>query len=80
MGGMQVERSRRLGRCVFSQKAYYTGRWGCTSALSLFSLFLKILTGEAVKTEAGSLSQFFTSLTEELDSLLWQWFLTRSTL
>ncbi len=34
---------------------------------------MKTLTEGAVTTEAGSLSQYFTTLTKKADPLLWQW-------
>ncbi len=39
------------------------GRWGKTSVQPFYNLFLKTLTEGAVTTEAGSLFQYFTTLT-----------------
>ncbi len=49
---------RGLGRWAFSQ-------WGKTSGQTFSNLFLKTLTEGAVTTEAGSLFQYFTTLTEK---------------
>ncbi len=54
------------GRCVFSQ----WGRWGKISVHTSSNRFLKTLTEGAVTTEAGSLFQYFTTLTENADPLL----------
>ncbi len=57
-------------------------QWNCsvnggggkkTSVQPFSSLFLKTLTERAVTTEAGSLFQYFTTLTENADPLLWWW-------
>ncbi len=48
-------------------------RWGKTSDQTLSTLFLKALTEGAVTTEAESLFQYFTTLTENADTLLWRW-------
>ncbi len=45
------------------------GRWGKTSVQTSSNRFLKILTEGAVATEAGSLFQYFTILTENADPL-----------
>ncbi len=58
MGGVQVGRGGGVG--VFSQ----WGRWGKTSVHTSSNRFLKTLTEGAVTTEAGSLFQYFTTLTE----------------
>ncbi len=54
------------GGWVFSQ----WGRWGKTSVQTSSNRFLKTLTEGAVTTEAGSLFQYFTTLTENTDPLL----------
>ncbi len=54
---------REFGRSDFSQ-------WGNTSVQTFSNLFLKIPTEGAVTTEAGSLFQYFTTLTEKADPLL----------
>ncbi len=51
---------------VFSQ----WGRWGKTSVQTSSNRFLETLTEGAVTTEAGSLFQYFTTLTENADPLL----------
>ncbi len=56
----------KRGGWVFSQ----WGRWGKTSVQTSSNLFLKTLTEGAVTTEAGSLFQYFTTLTENADPLL----------
>ncbi len=56
------------------------GRWGKTSVQTFSNRFLKTLTEEAVTTEAGSLFQYFTNLTENADPLLRRWFAPWSTL
>ncbi len=43
------------------------GRWGKTSVQTFPSRFLKTLTEGAVTAEAGSLFQYFTTLTEKAD-------------
>ncbi len=67
MGVVQVRLggSREMGKWVFNQ----WGRWGKTSVQTFSNLFLKTLTEEAVTMEAGSLFQYFTTLTENADSL-----------
>ncbi len=45
------------------------GEWGKTFS----KLFLKALTEAAVTTEADSLFQYFTTLTENADPLLRRW-------
>ncbi len=57
---------REFGRSDFSQ-------WGKTSAQTFYNLFLKRPTEGGVTTEAGSLFQYFTTLTEKADPLLRQW-------
>ncbi len=42
------------------------GRWGKASVEIFSNLFLKTLTERAVTTEAGSLFQYFTTLTENV--------------
>ncbi len=42
------------------------GRWGKTSVQTFSNRFLKISTERAVTTKAGSLFQYFTTLTEWL--------------
>ncbi len=54
---------RSLGRCVLSQ-------WGKTSVQTFSNRFLKTLKEGAVTTEAGSLYQYFSTLTENTDPLL----------
>ncbi len=61
MGGI-----REMGRCVLSQ----WGRWGKTPVQTSSNVFLKALTEEEVTAEAGSLFQYFTTLTENADPLL----------
>ncbi len=61
---------------VFSQ----WGRWGKTSVQTSSNRFLKTLTEGAVTTEAGSLLQYFTTLTENADPLLRRWLAPWSTL
>ncbi len=56
----------KRGGWVFSQ----WGRWGKTSVQTSSYRFLKTLTEGAVTTEAGSLFQYFTILTENADPLL----------
>ncbi len=51
---------------MFSQK----GRWGRTSVQTSSNRFLKTLTEGAVTMEAGSLFQYFTTLTENAGPLL----------
>ncbi len=46
------------------------GRWGKTSVQTSSNRFLKTFTEGAVTTEAGSLFQYFTTLTENADPLL----------
>ncbi len=46
------------------------GGFGETSVQTFSNLFLKPLTEGAVTTEAGSLFQYFTTLTESADPLL----------
>ncbi len=46
------------------------GRWGKISVQTFSNLFLEILTKGTVTTEAGSLFQYFTTLTEKADTLL----------
>ncbi len=68
MGGVQVGRGgggREIGG-VSGQ----CGRWGKTSVQTFSNLFLKALTEGAVTTEAGSLFQHFTTLTENADPFL----------
>ncbi len=67
---------REMGRCVFSQ----WGRRGKTYVQIFSNLFLKILTEGTVSTEAGSLFQYFTILTENADHLLRRWLAPWSTL
>ncbi len=64
------------GGWVFSQ----WGRWGKTSVQTFSNRFLKTLTEGAVTTEAGSLFQYFTTLTENVDPLLRRWLAPWSTL
>ncbi len=64
MGGVQV--GRWVGGWVFSQWL----RWGKSSVQTSSNRFLKTLTEGAVTTEAGSLFQYFTTLTENADLLL----------
>ncbi len=61
---------------VFSQ----WGRWGKISVQTFSDHFMKTLTEEAVTTEAGSLFQCFTTLTENADPLLRWWLAPWSTL
>ncbi len=49
------------------------GRWGKTSVQTFSNRFLKTVTEGAVATEAGSLFQYFTTLTENADPLLRRW-------
>ncbi len=56
------------------------GRWGKTSVETFSNRFLKTLTEGAVTTEAGSLFQYFTNLTENADPLLRRWLAPWSTL
>ncbi len=65
MGGVLVGR----GGMSVSQ----WGRWERISVQTFSGRFLKILTEGAVTTEAGSLYQYFTTLTENDDPLLWRW-------
>ncbi len=58
-----------MGRCLFSQWA----RRGKTSVQTFSNLFLKKLAEGAVTTEAGSLFQYFTTLTKNADPLLRRW-------
>ncbi len=51
-----------------------------TSVQTFFTIFMKTLTEGAVTTEAGSLFQYFTALTEKADPLLRQWLAPWSTL
>ncbi len=75
MGGVQVGRGGgEVG--VFSQ----WGRWGKTSVQTSSNRFLKTLTEGVVTTEAGSLFQYFTTLTENADPLLRRWLAPWSTL
>ncbi len=46
----------------------------------LSNLFLKMLTEGAITTEAGNVFQYFTTLTEKADPLLWRWLVQWSTL
>ncbi len=67
MGGVQVGwGGREMGRCVFSK----WGGWGKTYVQTFSNLFLEALTKGAVTTEAGSLFQYFATLTEMDDPLL----------
>ncbi len=50
------------------------GRWGKTSVQTFSNLFLKTLTEGAVTTEAGSLFQYFTTLTENADPRTLEYF------
>ncbi len=65
MGGVEVGRGKGGGG-VFSQ-------WRKTSVQTFSNRFLKTLTKGAVTTEAGSLFQYFTTLTENADPLLRRW-------
>ncbi len=56
------------------------GRWGKASVQTFSNLFLKILTKGAVTTVAGSLFQYFTTLTEKADLLLRWWLAPWNTL
>ncbi len=64
------------GGWVFSQ----CGRWGKISVQTFSNRFLKTLIEGAVTTEAGSLFQYFTTLTKNADSLLLRWLAPWSTL
>ncbi len=70
-GGKEGERGG-----VFSQ----WGRWGKTSVQTSSNRFLKTLTEGAVTTEAGSLFQYFTTLTENGDPILRRWLAPWTTL
>ncbi len=63
-GGVQVGWGRGVGKM---------GRWGKTPVQTFSNLLLKTLTEGAVTTEAGSLFQYFTTLTENADPLLRRW-------
>ncbi len=65
---------------MVSQQGYYTSRRGKTSVNTSSNLFLKVLTERAVTAEAGSLFQYFTTLTEKVDALFRRWPLPWSTL
>ncbi len=63
------------------------GNWGDESSVNgedgvrlLSNLFLKILSEGAVTTEVGSLFQYFKTLTEKADPLLWRWLVPWSAL
>ncbi len=56
------------------------GSWGKTSVQTFSNIFLKTLPEGAVTTEAGSLLQYFTTLTENADPLLRRWLAPWSTL
>ncbi len=56
------------------------GRWGKTSVQTFSNRFLKTLTEGAVTTKAGSLFQYFTTLTENANPLLRRWLAPCSTL
>ncbi len=56
------------------------GKWGKTSVQTFSSRFLKTLIEGAVTTEAGSLFQYFTTLTENADHLPRRWLAPWSTL
>ncbi len=51
---------------------------GMTTIQTFSNLFLNILTAGAVTTEAGSLFQYFTTLTEKADPLLRQWLVPKA--
>ncbi len=77
MGGVQVEEGGRgFKRLVFN----HWERWGKTPVQTFSNLFFKILTEGAVTTEAGSLLQYFTTLTENADPLYRRWLAPWSTL
>ncbi len=56
------------------------GERGKISVKTFSNLFLKALTERAVTTEAGKLFQYFTTLTENAERPLQQWFAHWSTL
>ncbi len=56
------------------------GEMGNTSVQTFSNLFLKTLTERADATEAGSLIQYFTTLTENADPLFRRWIAPWSTL
>ncbi len=68
-GGKEGFGGRVKGGCVFSE----WGKWGKTSVQTFSNLLLKTLTEGAATTEAGSLFQYFTTLTENADPLLRRW-------
>ncbi len=75
-GGKGWGLGEKGGGLVFSQ----WGRWGKTSVQTSSIRFLETLTEGAVTTEAGSLFQFFTTLTDNANPLLWRWLAPWSTL
>ncbi len=79
MGSVQVGRGGRAkgggGECSVNG-----GEGGKTYVQAFSNLFLKTLTEGAVTTEAGSLFQYFTTLTENADPLLRWWLAPWSTL
>ncbi len=56
------------------------GKWGMISVQTFSNRVMKTLTEGGVTTEAGSLFQYFTTLTENVDPLLRRWLAPWSTL
>ncbi len=72
MGGVQVE-GGGVGEMRWGWVVRQRGRWGKTFVKTFSNRFLKTLTEGTVTTEAGSLFQYFTTLTEKADPLLRRW-------
>ncbi len=72
MGGVQVGRWGG-GREKGGMSVQSMGEMGKDFLQTSSNRFLKTLTEGAVTTEAGSLFQYFTTLTENADPLLRRW-------
>ncbi len=68
------------GLGVGEMSAQPMGEMGKDFCPNFINIFLKTLTERAVTTEAGSLFQYFTTLTEKADPLLRRWLAPWSTL
>ncbi len=80
MGGVQVGRGWGVGESGVWVSVQSMGIWEKTSVQTFSNRFLKALTEGAVTTEAGTLFQYFTTITENADPLLRRWLAPWSTL
>ncbi len=80
MGGMQVGGGGGLQQRWFGWVFRQWGRWEKAFVQNFSNRSLKTLTECAVTTEAGSLFQYFTNLSENADPLLRRWLAPSSTL